>query len=1087
MASSHTKKSDLINLTGNNVVVIGTNQPETGQVDANNDQAAKQVPPLTAQILQQKARFFLGKSPVHKFWKKSSKSESGSDNGAFQSNEAANEIENAQEKQLDQENSSAMVSIETSRPQLEREARIATFRQSSSGWLQISQYAAVFITVAWITYVTIYLLSLPGTSYALIKSPLTFGGVVASVLAPIAMVWLCLSAWQRRSDASMYARAFRAEIQSFLFPGETQSKALGEDLQLLIKQALEISAASRASVKAVQRARMGLHEEIRNLNEVSQNAENRIDHLTGSLASQAEEILSLSEIIENQSNLLGQKSAQGIKNWENIASEIDEIAEEVGELFDQGAAKINMASECAKERVLSLDSSLSALCEKFTNNINQSIATADQSAIETLHKTTGLFDLHTNKINDSAARLYVDLESLLQRVQVVVTELKINGENFVSQATVPLDMLSESIRKFEDQTSHWDSRVSDGIKDMDYHHNQMSQAFELLTAKFQEGFSNAGKIGGELKLQAEAIEQRVSLSTQKLAQSIDEMDVQSVAITNRLETQSIHISTIIKASQTQILQMGDSLGQKSENILSEAARLNGELKKLEADIVDRFSQIEKTGQNVVDSLVTNLERTNDSHQKILPTYNQITQSAQALLLEFLQLNAETENKTNKMILAMKQLRGEILSDMHGLEAAANHGTMTLSRYTDQLSDSHKTLKQDAQDAAESLALIQSGVSGKIDDLHLVTDQVRAKVESLQRDLGGYLGDVSAMVSEATSDLDIATKAFVNHSDMLDAKIDSTSRKLIAANQTYLDEGQRINLLAEQAALRASHLVKNIHDENAKLINSSAVSLATIQDATEVLGAKANEMDSYLQSSLHNAQHYSEQLKSEINDISEVSVSAVERMMIVINQLTDQVRDILAVSNIADQNITLVSEKLVGETNRMLVVTEKAVTAADEAGNMFSKNTASLCRAVQDILDQARKLKETQLRQGRDAFLSSSKFVIESLYSLAVDVSRHLEGTVDHRTLRAYQKGDVAAFTRHLIEIAHKIPLDKCQQKFIDDVDFRTYVLRFIRQYEEILEQSISNDYGELLSALFRTSDVGKLYQILCVIAEHDAK
>ena len=68
-----------------------------------------------------------------------------------------------------------------------------------------------------------------------------------------------------------------------------------------------------------------------------------------------------------------------------------------------------------------------------------------------------------------------------------------------------------------------------------------------------------------------------------------------------------------------------------------------------------------------------------------------------------------------------------------------------------------------------------------------------------------------------------------------------------------------------------------------------------------------------------------------------------------------------------------------------------------------------------------------------------------------------------------------------------MPIDKSQRKFIEDGEFRTYVLRFIRQYEELLEQAQANDYGDLLSSVFSTSDIGKLYKVLCEIAGRNSR
>ena len=103
------------------------------------------------------------------------------------------------------------------------------------------------------------------------------------------------------------------------------------------------------------------------------------------------------------------------------------------------------------------------------------------------------------------------------------------------------------------------------------------------------------------------------------------------------------------------------------------------------------------------------------------------------------------------------------------------------------------------------------------------------------------------------------------------------------------------------------------------------------------------------------------------------------------------------------------------------------------------------------------------------------------------MARHLENDLDQRALRAYQRGDVAAFTRHLVEIAPHIPAERAQKKFVDDSEFRNYVQRFIRQFEELLEQAQDNDYGDLLSSIFTTSDIGRLYKILCEVAGGNGK
>ena len=120
-------------------------------------------------------------------------------------------------------------------------------------------------------------------------------------------------------------------------------------------------------------------------------------------------------------------------------------------------------------------------------------------------------------------------------------------------------------------------------------------------------------------------------------------------------------------------------------------------------------------------------------------------------------------------------------------------------------------------------------------------------------------------------------------------------------------------------------------------------------------------------------------------------------------------------------------------------------------------------------------------------MGAAKFIVESLHSLSVDLTRMQEGEVSEKTWKAFQKGDVAAFTRRLAQMGDDLPMDKVRNKFASDSEFRSYVQRFIRQYEELHDQAVANDHGDLLGATFMSSDVGKLYQLLCSAAGREPK
>ena len=67
-------------------------------------------------------------------------------------------------------------------------------------------------------------------------------------------------------------------------------------------------------------------------------------------------------------------------------------------------------------------------------------------------------------------------------------------------------------------------------------------------------------------------------------------------------------------------------------------------------------------------------------------------------------------------------------------------------------------------------------------------------------------------------------------------------------------------------------------------------------------------------------------------------------------------------------------------------------------------------------------------------------------------------------------------------MGEELPLERARTKFGKDTEFRTYVQRFLRQFEEMYEQAVANDHGGLLTTTLGGSEVGKLYVFLSDVA-----
>ena len=407
--------------------------------------------------------------------------------------------------------------------------------------------------------------------------------------------------------------------------------------------------------------------------------------------------------------------------------------------------------------------------------------------------------------------------------------------------------------------------------------------------------------------------------------------------------------------------------------------------------------------------------------------------------------------------------------------------------TEDMTATLSNIKQAAEEAQDRIGQIQSGMKGRVDDLHLMSDRVQMKVEMMQNSLGTYAKDLNDVLHLTMSDLEMATEKFGETTSILDDKTNGVTSRIIDATRQYVEEGHRMALMGEQTVHKAARIVAVIQQESDKLVTTSKSSLLELQKSGDTLSIRTKEIEEYLKASTHHTRTYSDGLREQASLIANHSSDIVDTISAATTKLSVKANEVKQASNHVIEEIESAGARLEEGTNVLGRVARITIEAVDDAVTGFAEHGNVLRNTVNGLTTQMQSVKDVQARNERETFLSSAKFVIESLYSLAVDVSRHMEGELDVRVLRTYQKGDVSAYVRHLVELAPRMPIDKSQRKFIEDGEFRTYVLRFIRQYEELLEQAQANDYGDLLSSVFSTSDIGKLYKVLCEIAGRSSR
>ena len=289
--------------------------------------------------------------------------------------------------------------------------------------------------------------------------------------------------------------------------------------------------------------------------------------------------------------------------------------------------------------------------------------------------------------------------------------------------------------------------------------------------------------------------------------------------------------------------------------------------------------------------------------------------------------------------------------------------------------------------------------------------------------------------------------------------------------------------SQKAVIDTEAMVRAVEEEAKDLLERAQGSLLELQKAGDSFALRSREIAEQMNNSLTTSKKYGFELKSQANEISEASAKTVHDLDQSVKALKSRMHAIGEAANDVSVKVEKTRESLSGESARLVSVSTAALESARTAATTFSKQSDALFKASQDASRYAEKMVEKTQRVQREGFMNAAKFIVESLHSLSVDLTRVKDGEIAEKTWKAFQKGDVAAFTRRMQSIATDTEsMDKARNKFAKDTEFRTYVLRFIRQFEELYAQAQENDHGAMLSSTIGSSEIGGLYVTLTEVA-----
>lgn len=384
----------------------------------------------------------------------------------------------------------------------------------------------------------------------------------------------------------------------------------------------------------------------------------------------------------------------------------------------------------------------------------------------------------------------------------------------------------------------------------------------------------------------------------------------------------------------------------------------------------------------------------------------------------------------------------------------------LQSVNDNLEDRMSDIRGLAEFTGETLKDIRNVHEVMDNKFHVITGTVGTTLEQIKT-VGEELG-------RTTEYVDDVTERAIERFDRVGDRIREKSEDLDGA--------------ADRTTQVASFLASKIKEDTDYMLSSTKETLSSLEDMSEKTLHHIRDMNEAIKQSKDSASEYGKDLQDQADLVADAAKGTVDQVRKAIASLTGTLDDVANASDRVSLSINKSRDELEMESERLASVVSTAIKATDDATKTFSSQSGILQKTIDDVSKHTKEIRTEDARVQREAFMGTAKFIVENLHSLSVDLTRKAEGEVPEKVWKAYKKGDLSAFTRRLAGLGDDLPMKKLQDKFIIDTEFRNYVQRFIREFEDMYEQGQANDHGDILASTFVSSEIGRLYVILCKIA-----
>lgn len=855
-------------------------------------------------------------------------------------------------------------------PQFMNERNAAPIEiEEKQSWLNNNLHKLMIgVSVVWFGIVLIYITQFFGWSNLFLMMPDEFGGFLAGVTLPLAIIWVVMAYIDRGSSFKQEAKFLRAYMNQLVYPEDGAPQTAKAMADAIRSQVVELQQVSKLA-----------HEQTSQIKDAIKDNVDDFSKLVSKLDTYSSKtIVELSDgvrfLMANFENILN-KARESSQNLAQINREFVEeengIESSLNGLFDKMLPRLQEMKETAASLKTVTTSTASEML-KTNENLKGFMTKADDalSNMQTVlsgHTTSLQQIAETAMTNCTLAKTTVakEISSMDDVLQNHIQKLNLVLEEAAKEAKDKADALSKSAVA---NIGLINTNFKSGINNVNDAVEAQIQKIDAALAKHNRDISAFVKVLDE---KADGVNKKFSAHGDLVAQELDRLMVRSANLEDAIAMQVSNLSGVADRAVSSMQTVEQALTDNVERLNEKVASANDDLTSYTEALSEKAQDFDRVSTDSSDKIV---ELTDVLNKK----YQDLQEKTAAGLAQLKEADKAINSSTENMLVQAEQTSERINQVSSLLQKQSSDMKETSSIVVTQSQISEASLAQQQKyitDTAARVETIKNELKRQIDELSEASGGLEKDAVSVLELLKSNIAKMLGQCNEAINKSKAINDNLAEQANQFDTSANRTMTKVAQFESVLMKQSQNMETLA-QTVEDKSNTIAQILDEQTQKVNATAAS------SEEVLSKSLSALE----------------IKS--GQVETLSKTAVEYITAAASGLDDKVAMLNILFKQQEADFYAYSQKVSENTDKMAEILKTQLTGIEEsADKLFARLVvleedtgrraenvmANSQKSVKELGDIEKLLAERHAKTEKQVDLAISK-----IGSVTEEVAKHVQ-------------------------------------------------------------------------------------------------